>query len=584
MKTAGQTAGQTAAKAASPATQDNTAPEVLQDILPSTPVVAAVSQPQDTIHIDVPTPSSSFKFSSPVWNPKAGLTQRLADSISSIFSVESITSFTNTYQQYSQQSLTMPQYSSDLESQLQMHLHVLSHGNSLLHDYEQLVSRAAICQIIRQAPQMRNTVIEDVMRCDRLQRLRLQVSSSATAKKDSDAFWKDFLDRNALLCEIVQNIGSVILVAPGLYELILTAGGPSISTSAVRSSLQPATRARIVQLCLWQSRHSTAFMKHLYNLWEFMFPDTPPNSEPPLIKLPQHIEPFVPSVGPCFPASFQVLHQIIDHAVEHLSSKTPSDDVIWGRFLETDRMACVREASASMRCLYKAKLDRASCKSSMAQTVFRNILCIRTLFFGNSSKLRAWRRFESADAVADLVDKSSQFEELYGNSRVYGQYQFPISSADFKSRLATCWNAPWPVASGNPSWAQVHSAASNAAGAGELLRSLIASDMARLGWCSPPGPSDWAILLTPNSFAALDQLFPTAPRKQHVDPLLAEVVAVSLSAKLSKDKKQVVGFDRIFVEHLLSRFALYLRDGLVLDVEGRHSHSGRKRKKAKPGD
>jgi hypothetical protein len=113
-----KTAGQTTAKAASPAAQDNTAPEVLQDILPSMPVVAAMSQPQDIIHIDVPTPSSSFKFSSPVWNPKAGLTQRLADSISSIFSVESITSFTNAYQQYSEQSLTMPQYPSDLESQL----------------------------------------------------------------------------------------------------------------------------------------------------------------------------------------------------------------------------------------------------------------------------------------------------------------------------------------------------------------------------------------------------------------------------------------------------------------------------------
>jgi hypothetical protein len=105
--------------------------------------------------------------------------------------------------------------------------------------------------------------------------------------------------------------------------------------------------------------------------------------------------------------------------------------------------------------------------------------------------------------------------------------------------------------------------------------------MARLGWCSPPDPSDWPSLLTPNSFTALDQLFPSATRKHHVDPLLAEVVAVSLSAKLSKEKKQMVGFDRIFVEHILSRFALYLKEGLVLDMERRHSNSGKKRKRVK---
>ncbi|PMD29885.1 hypothetical protein L207DRAFT_520540 [Hyaloscypha variabilis F] len=579
------THGNTAEESAILATPNINPPvEALQNAIPPSPDETVSSQHQEPSSTDTLTPCSSFKFNSPVWNPKAGLTQRLADSIASIFSIESITSFTKAYQQYSQKSLTMPQYPSDLESQLQMHLHVLSHGNSLLHDYEQLVSRAAICQIIHQAPNMRDAVIEDVMRCDRLQRLRLQLSSPINNKKDSDAFWKDFLDRNALLCEIVQNIGSVILVAPGLYELILTAGGSSISSSAIRSSLQPATRSRIVQLCLWQSRHSKAFMKHLNELWQFMFPDTPSNSEPPLIKLPQHIEPLVPSVGPCFPPAFQVLHQIIDHAVDHLSSNSPSDDVIWGRFLETDRMACIREATASMRCLYKAKLDRSSCKAQMAQTVFRNILCIRTLFFGNSSKLRAWRRFESADAVCDLVEKSSQFEELYGNPRVYGQYQFPTSSVDFKRRLATCWTAPWPLASGPPSWAQVYSAASNAEGAGELLRSFIASDMARLGWCSPPEASDWPFLLTPNACAALDQLFPSSPKKQHVDPLLAEVVAVSLSAKLTQEKKNIIGFDRIFVEHILSRFTLYLKEGLVVDAERRHSHAGRKRKRAKGSD
>jgi hypothetical protein len=96
------------------------------------------------------------------------------------------------------------------------------------------------------------------------------------------------------------------------------------------------------------------------------------------------------------------------------------------------------------------------------------------------------------------------------------------------------------------------SAASNADGVGSMLRSLIASDMVRLGWSSSPKPSDWPQLLTPGAATALNDLFPAAPRsfglssRRHVDPALAEVVAVSLSAALAPETKEGIGFDRIF--------------------------------------
>lgn len=54
----------------------------------------------------------------------------------------------------------------------------------------------------------------------------------AFAKDNEEAFWKDFLDRNALVCEIVQNIGLMMLLAPGLYEMVLTAGAASVNKSA----------------------------------------------------------------------------------------------------------------------------------------------------------------------------------------------------------------------------------------------------------------------------------------------------------------------------------------------------------------
>jgi hypothetical protein len=327
--------------------------------------------------MSVPTPSASFNLQIPSWEPTSNLTQRLIDKIESIFLIESLNSLIDSYQNYSSRALLVSQTPSDLESQLEMHLQVLSHGNSLLHDYEQLVSRAAICRIIHESPKLRDIVIKDVVRCDRLQRLRLQIPTAVHGKDDINAFWKDFLDRNALLCEIVQCIGPVILLAPGLYELILTAGGAG--KSALRSPLQPAVRSRIAQLCLWHSRKSEAFMFHLRKYWTQMFPDTLPYTEPAILKIPQHVSPFVPSIGPCFPSAFKVLHQMISHAISYLSDNTQTDDITWGRFIELDRLSCIREAGASMRYLSKSRLDN-NCKPYMAECIFRNILSIRTLF------------------------------------------------------------------------------------------------------------------------------------------------------------------------------------------------------------
>lgn len=69
-------------------------------------------------------------------------------------------------------------------------------------------------------------------------------------------------------------------------------------------------------------------MRHLGEFWAHLFPNTLPNEEPCIVKMPQHIPPFVPSVGPCFPPAFRVLHQMIEHAVEYLNSRTDTDDIV----------------------------------------------------------------------------------------------------------------------------------------------------------------------------------------------------------------------------------------------------------------
>lgn len=140
-----------------------------------------------------------------------------------------------------------------------------------------------------------------------------------------------------------------------------------------------------------------------------------------------------------FSKHFTVLHQIITHTVNSLQSENKGEDIIWGRPYETDRLGCIREAGDSLRSLSKAKLDKRICKSSEASIVFKNILSIRTLFFGNLKKLQRWKKFTSLEEVEDLVISSSPFEEWYGQSRVSNQFQFPLTYQEFSTRLKSCW-------------------------------------------------------------------------------------------------------------------------------------------------
>jgi len=186
--------------------------------------------------------------------------------------------------------------------------------------------------------------------------------------------------------------------------------------------------------------------------------------------------------------------------------------------------------------------------------------------------MREWKLFTDIEDIRRMVSNTSIFERAFGQSRVYGQYQFPADSRDFDNRLRSCWRATWPVPLDGPSvtWSDVHAAASNADGVGDMLRSLIASDVSRLGWCEPPESRDWPRLITASSAAALNDLFPSAPRKfgppsrKHVDPMLGELVTVSLFAGLEPEVLDIIGFDRIFVEHLLSRFSMYQKEGWIL--------------------
>jgi hypothetical protein len=123
--------------------------------------------------------------------------------------------------------MQIPDDPSDLKSQLDLHIHVLNHGSSLLQGYDYLASRAAVCQIIRQAPYLKAGMIRELMKSDRTQRVRLQISS-ASAKDNEPAFWRDFQDRYALVCEIVHHVRLIMILAPGMYELVLTVGSGSL--------------------------------------------------------------------------------------------------------------------------------------------------------------------------------------------------------------------------------------------------------------------------------------------------------------------------------------------------------------------
>jgi hypothetical protein len=66
-----------------------------------------------------------------------------------------------------------------------------------------------------------------------------------------------------------------------------------------------------------------------------------------------------------------------------------------------------------------------------------------------------------------------------------------------------------------------------------------------------------------------------------IDPMLAEVVDNSLSARLTPEVKKLVGFDRIFVEDVLSRFTVFIQECWIFNSEG-NSIPQRKRKCKKP--
>ncbi|TGO08819.1 hypothetical protein BTUL_0190g00020 [Botrytis tulipae] len=514
-------------------------------------------------------PYEGLSFEIPEWEPLNGLTGVLNKQILNLFDIESLRAAIRVVYRNPIQPMAS---GNDLEEQLNIHVQALEESRSTLNDYFHLVSRSVIFSIIQQAPNLKKDVYARIVKSDERQRLRFGLSTKAM---EADIFWKDFSDRNALVCQICLHVGTTILLAPGFYALILTAGGNSPgSNSLVYSPLQPAVRSRIVEACLWHSRNHPAYMEELKSFWEASFArfDPDPN-EPEILKLSQNISVMIPSIGPCFPKHFTVLKEIINHTVNSLRSANKNEDIIWGRPYETDRLGCIREAGDCFKFLSKANLDRRDCEPSEAGIVFKNILSIRTLFFGNLKKLQRWEKFTRLEQVEELVTTSSPFEEWYGESRVYTQFQFPLTFQEFSIRLKSCWSVDWPqpLTSNIPDWPQVYEAASNADFAGGMMRSLVASDMSRFGWCNGPTPGDWHLLLNPStSWFALNQLFPNSekkygPGRRFVDPSLGEVVTASLMASLEPDVLDFIGFDRIFVEHLLSRFSIFIMDGWVYD-------------------
>ncbi|KAM3154093.1 hypothetical protein ABEW05_005479 [Botrytis cinerea] len=364
----------------------------------------------------VPHPYDGYNCQPPEWDPLNGLTAVMNKQILNLFDLEKLREATRATYHDPIQPITKI---SDLQGQLNLHIQALEQNHSTFNDYFHLV-------------------YSQIVKSDERQRLRFGL---ATKSMEADIFWKDFFDRNALVCQMSLHIGTPILLAPGFYALVLTAGGNSPgSNSLVRSPLQPAMRNRIVEACLWYSRSHSIYMDELKSFWESSFAQFDSYSnDSKIIKLSQNIPSIIPSIGSCFPKHFTVLHQIITHTVNSLQSENKGEDIIWDRPYETDRLGCIREAGDSLRSLSKAKLNKRICKSSEASIVFKNILSIRTLFFGNLKKLQRWKKFTSLEEVEDLVISSSPFEEWYGQSRVSNQFQFPLTYQEFSTRLKSCW-------------------------------------------------------------------------------------------------------------------------------------------------
>lgn len=112
--------------------------------------------------------------------------------------------------------------------------------------------------------------------------------------------WRDFTDRNTLLCQSISFIRPILL-APGLYKLILSAGGKNAAgKSAIRSTLQPALRSRIDETCIWYSREQTDFMEELHSFWYHIFGYFPFNSEPSNKNFNKSYVRLVPHLGRAF--------------------------------------------------------------------------------------------------------------------------------------------------------------------------------------------------------------------------------------------------------------------------------------------
>ncbi|KAH7379986.1 hypothetical protein BKA64DRAFT_714024 [Cadophora sp. MPI-SDFR-AT-0126] len=114
---------------------------------PHATVPASHNETVAVVDIQISKPSALFQLVLPSWDPTEGLSKQLTDRVALIFSVASITSFIDMHDEYSMQSLLLPETSSDHQTQLQMHLYILNHGHSILYDYDQLVSRANSLQI-----------------------------------------------------------------------------------------------------------------------------------------------------------------------------------------------------------------------------------------------------------------------------------------------------------------------------------------------------------------------------------------------------------------------------------------------------
>ncbi|KAF7907970.1 uncharacterized protein EAE98_012465 [Botrytis deweyae] len=166
-------------------------------------------------------PYDGYSFTPPEWDPLNGLTAVLNKQILNLFDIEKLREATGaTYHDPIQPIANI----TDLQEQLNIHIQALEENHSTFNDYFHLVSRSAICSIIQQAPNLKKEVYTQIVKSDERQRLRFGLS---TKSMEADIFWKDFFDRNALVCQMSLHVGTPILLAPGFYALVLTAGGNS---------------------------------------------------------------------------------------------------------------------------------------------------------------------------------------------------------------------------------------------------------------------------------------------------------------------------------------------------------------------